>query len=86
MPTEWGRGLPPCRLEVIDAAATECGRYLALPGCRLRRRWTELYDALVEWSNCWPDPAPTAAEWAALVAAMRQARQDEALARAAAGG
>lgn len=85
MPTD-GRPAPPCTLPAIQGAATECGRYLALPGCRLRGRWQELHGALVEWSNCWPRPMPSPTEWAELVSAMRAARADEALARAAVGG
>lgn len=86
MRTDQRRPLPPCELRALQAAADEAGRYLALPGCRLRARWAELHGVLVEWSNVWPRPKPSPAEWEAIVVAVRAARADEALARAATAG
>ncbi|SNV68691.1 Uncharacterised protein [Mycolicibacter terrae] len=85
MRTDQGRPLPPCELRAIQAAADEAGRWIASPGTRLRARWIELHSVLIEWTG-WGVPLPTPAEWSAIVAAVRAARADEALARAAVAG
>lgn len=85
MRTDEGRPLPPCELRAIQAAADEAGRYLASPVTRLRARWADIHSALLDWSD-WGAPLPTPAEWEAIVVAVRQARTDEALARAAVAG
>ncbi|MGV0732028.1 hypothetical protein [Mycolicibacter sinensis] len=77
-------GHPP-PLPLLHAARDETGRYLASPHTQLRARWTELFDVLTEWCNCYPKPAPTAEEWQQIAAAIRATRVAEDQAKATAG-